>query len=257
MRWLFAIGFSMAFLAAALPARADALLQQALAPAALDMHRSWAVQRTGLEYDADGKLKLKTVAQFDGAQPPGKRWSLMRVNDAAPSQSETNDFQALYKSNLLPPTYAMVETVVTPDAQKLSENADEAQYRISQMPTGTTVVKGLDLSKYTIADVTVDKRGAEPFVNMVRVYAPKEFRPIPGGKVKRLERILRFAMGKDGIPLLIEHSMISDASILFKAITVRSMAHFSHQQSLVRLSTANFQSTSVTVSHQCISIDHC
>lgn len=230
------------------PACADALLQRALVPAAEDAHRVWTVQRIGLDYDADGHLKTKTVSQYDGTQADGKHWSLLSVNGLEPTKSETSDFQDIYKRNALPPTYALVKTVVTPDAIKLSETESFANYRVASLPEGSTAVKGLDLSKYTIADVTVDKRGAIPFVSEVRVYAPKEFRPIAGGKVKKLERILRFIMGKDGIPVLSEHSMTSDASLLFKSITVRSVAQFSHQ--LVRVSTASLRAAALDGSPQ-------
>jgi hypothetical protein len=232
------------------PACADALLQRALVPAAEDAHRVWTVQRVGLDYDADGHLKTKTVAQYDGAQADGKHWSLLSVNGLEPTKSEASDFQDMYKRNALPPTYALVKTVVTPDAVKLSETDSFASYRVTSLPEGSTAIKGIDLSKYTIADVTVDKRGDKPFVSMVHVFAPKAFRPVPGGKVSRLERILRFAMGKDGIPMLVEHSMTSDASILFKSITVRTVAQFSHQQPLAHLSTASLRAATIDDSPQ-------
>jgi hypothetical protein len=239
MRALFFGVLLSSFSALVLPAVADTLLTRALAPAADDVQRSWTVQRTGLDYDGKGRLKDKTIAQFDGTQPDGKRWSLLSINGAAPSKSERADFNEKFKANALPPTYALVKSVVTPNAEKLSETAIEAHYRVSTMPAGTTAIKGIDLSKFTIADVTVDKRGAIPFVSQVRVYAPKEFRPVPGGKVTKLERVLRFALGKDGIPVLAEHSMVSDATMLFKAITVRSTATFSHQETVARLSPAS------------------
>jgi hypothetical protein len=221
------------------PTRADNLLQQALAPAADDARRVWTVQRAALDYDANGKVKSKTIAYYDGTKPDGKRWSLLSVNGMEPSKSERAEFQDVYKRNLLPPTYALVKTVVTADAIKLDESETMAHYRVPNLPEGSTAIKGLDLSKYTIADVTVDKRGPVPFICEVKVYAPKEFRPIAGGKVKRLERLLRFAMGKDGIPVLTEHSMTSDASLLFKSITVRTVAQFSHQSLTAKMASAS------------------
>jgi hypothetical protein len=181
----------------------------------------------------------KTIAQFDGAQAEGKRWSLLSVNGATPTQNQQNEFQGSYKKNTLPPTYGLVQTVVGHGAIKLRETDTQAIYRVDSLPAGSTAVKGLDLSKYTIADVTVDKHSLSPFISEVRIFAPKEFRPIAGGKVKRLERVLRFAMGKDGMPMLIEHSMTSDASIWFKTITVRNVAQFSHQASVAQLVSAN------------------
>jgi hypothetical protein len=225
--------------------RADALLQQALAPAADDAQRVWTVQRSALDYDADGHLKTKTVAQYDGTKPDGKRWSLLSVNGMEPSKSERDDFADIYKRNTLPPTYALVKTVVTANAIKLNETETMAHYRVPTLPAGSTAIKGLDLSKYTIADVTVDKRGPVPFICEVKVYAPKEFRPVAGGKVKRLERLLRFTMGKDGIPVLAEHSMTSDASILFKSITVRTVAQFSHQSLTAKMASASVKTGAV------------
>jgi hypothetical protein len=239
MRLSFVAACFVVVCASSVPACADALLQQALAPAADDAQRVWTVQRTGCEYDKNGHLKTKTVAQYDGTQADGKHWSLLSVNGALPTKSEAADFQDLYKRNALPPTYALVKTVVPADAAKLSETDTYAYYRVSSLPAGSTAIKGLDLSKYTIADVTIDKRGSVPFVSEVHVYAPKEFRPIAGGKVKRLERVLRFTMGKDGVPVLIEHSMTSDASILFKSITVRTVAQFSHQTTVAKLAAVS------------------
>ncbi len=250
MRLLFVVVYLTAGCTHPASAYADALLQQALAPAAEDAQRVWTVQRTGLDYDGNGHVKTKTIAQYDGMAVDGKRWSLLSVNGLEPTKSEAADFQDLYKRNALPPTYALVKTVVTPDAVKLNETESFAIYRVASLPEGSTAVKGIDLSKYTIADVTVDKRGAKPFVSIVHVFAPKAFRPVPGGKVNRLERILRFAMGKDGIPMLIEHSMISDASILFKSIMVHTVAQFSHQQPLVHLSTANLRAAAIDDSPQ-------
>jgi hypothetical protein len=135
---------------------------------------------------------------------------------------------------------------VAANAFKLSETNSEAHYRVPTLPEGSTAIKGVDLSKYTIADVTVDKRGPVPFVSEVKVYAPKEFHPIAGSKVMRLERLLRFVMGKNGIPVLAEHSMISDASILFKPITIRTMAQFSHQIIAAKMSSASLRSDAVT-----------
>jgi hypothetical protein len=238
MRFSIILVFLFAGCSIAAPACADALLQQALAPATEDAHRVWTVQRVALDYDADGHLKTKTVAQYDGTKPEGKRWLLLSVNGIEPSKLQHADFQELYKRNTLPPTYALVQTAVTADAIKLSESETMARYRAATLPEGSTAIKGLDLSKYTIADVTVDKRGSVPFISEVKVYAPKEFRPIMGGKVTRLERILRFIMGKDGIPVLAEHSMTSDGSLLFKPITVRTIAQFSHQIPVAKMAAA-------------------
>jgi hypothetical protein len=239
MRLSLAAVFSLAAHVAAVPANADALLQRALAPAEEDAQRVWSVQRLGLDYDPKGQLKTKTVAQFDGTKPDGQRWSLLSINDKAPSKSQRADFTETFRRNALPPTYALVRTIVTTDAIKLQEGDTFAHYRVPTLPAGTTAVKGLDLSKYTIADVTVDKRGAVPFICEIKVYAPKEFRPIAGGKVVKLERLLRFTMGKDGIPVLSEHSMTSDASLLFKSINVRSTAQFSHQSLTAKMASAS------------------
>jgi hypothetical protein len=239
--WFLGLIFIFAFVAQ--PARADALLAKALAPASEDMQRSWTVQRTGLDYDANGHLKSKTISIFNGAEAPGKRWQLISYNGGTPSKAEQAEFQDNFKNNALPPCYAMLGSIVPPSAAKLDENATEARYRVAQMPAGTTTVKGIDLSKYTVADVIVDKRSATPFIREVRVFAPKTFRPIPGSKVTKLERVLRFDIGKDGVPLLIEHSMTSDASVMFKSITVRSMAQFSHQETMAKVITAGIKAS--------------
>jgi hypothetical protein len=141
MRALFLGVTLFCLLVLALPARADMLLTRALATASEDVQRSWTVQRTGLDYDGSGHLKARTVAQFDSSLPEGKRWTLISFNGAAPSKSERADFDDTFKANALPPTYALVKTIVTANAQKLSECATDAHYRIDVLPAGSTSMR--------------------------------------------------------------------------------------------------------------------
>ncbi len=215
-------------------AQADALLDQVVAGIKADQAVAWRVDRINTDFTNTGAAKSTTVAKYDGAAPRGTRWMLSAVDGKSPSKKASSDFADSFNKTGYTPTYAQLADLLSAGATKISEAPGVAHYRVACLPAKSVMAAGYDLSKGLQADVSIDTSGAAPFVNMVRITAPKPFKPASIGRVDKLDRSMTFARGPNGLPVLTQSEVNAQFKVLMKNITMRTHTAFQNQQPVVQ-----------------------
>jgi hypothetical protein len=222
------LAFGLALVASS--AYADALLDQIVAGAKADKQVQWSVDRTNADFDTDGKLKTTSIAHFNGAAAKGARWSLLSVDGKMPAASAEKEFSKMFNGGDYKPTYAQVADLLSGAVTKISPNC----YRLTGLPAKTVMAAGYDLSPFLQADVFVDSSGTQPYVSQVKISAPKPFKPMRLSTVSRLERVMNFVRGPQGLPVMSSSAVISDFKVIFKTIALRTKTEFHAQKPLIQ-----------------------
>jgi hypothetical protein len=224
------VGLAFGFGLMCTSAQADALLDQIVAGAKADKHVQWSVERSTADFDTDGKLKTTSIAHFNGAAAKGARWSLVSVDGKAPAANVEKEFSKAFNSSDYKPTYAQVADLLSGAVTKISPNC----YRLVGLPAKTIVAAGYDLSSFLQADLFIDSSGAQPFVSQVKISAPKPFKPMSMSTVARLERVMNFIRGPQGLPMMSSSIVASDFKVIFKTIAIRTKTDFYSQKPLLQ-----------------------
>lgn len=210
-----------------LPASADPLLDTVLAQVRADQGQIWSMNRTGYEFNSNGSVKSKKVAQFDDSKPADARWSLTSIDGRAPGAQDDKAFHTLFRDNPFPPTYGAIANFIDADAMRLSEAAGQVKYRWKTMPARTTLIRGHDFSEYLSGELTIDTSVEHPFIKELRIYAAEPFRPVIGVKVEHLERVMHFAMNVQGQLVMTEALSSGDGNAFFVPIRIHAQSVFS------------------------------
>lgn len=225
-------------------ALADTLIDQVLPLMKADDQHQWSLIRTATDFDSKGNPKNHTVAQYDGSQPEGQRWSLMMLDNRAPSLRDINNFSTTFNKVPSLPCYSSMAAYLERNPKKISEKAGLVTYRVTNLPPGSTMLKGHDVSKFLMADLVIDQNAAQPYLREVHIFAPEPFRPLTGAKVNHLDRVLHFTLNALGLPVLADHNMQGDGSLMFVPINFHQYVQFSgHTIVNTRLAAAAGTST--------------
>jgi hypothetical protein len=214
--------------------RADALLDQVMAGARADSQIAWRVDRLNTDMTATGETRETSLSRFDGTAAKGARWSLLSVNGKSAAAKDCADFSDKFNKTNYAPTYAQLTELLGSGAIKTGTDLSGTHYRLNALPAKAVTVSGYDLSKGLQAEFTVDTSGTTPFINTVRITAPKPFKPASIGRVDRLDRHMVFARGPQGMPVLVSSSVAADFKVLFKNISMRTHTVFQNQQPVVQ-----------------------
>jgi hypothetical protein len=214
--------------------QADTLLDQVIASIKADKDIAWRVDRINTDLTDKGKVKEITVSRFDGAAPPGARWTLLNVNGKAASKKACAEFAEKFNQTNFSPTYAQLVKLLETGAVKTAATDTKTMYRIARLPAGTITAAGYDLSNGLEALVTVDRSGDNPFVSRVHISAPKPFKPVSIGKVEKLERTMTFERGPHGLPVLTQSVVDANFKVLVKSMTIRTNTAFQNQVPLMQ-----------------------
>ncbi len=225
--WLSVTSWSVA-------AQADALLDQVVAGIKADQAVVWRLDRINTDFTDTGAAKSISIAKYDGTAPRGKRWMLAAVDGKSPSKKAVSDFADSFNKTGYTPTYAQLADLLSAGATKISEAPGTVQYRIACLPEKSVMAAGYDLSKGLQADVSVDTSGPSPFVNLVRITAPRPFKPASIGRVDKLDRSMTFARGPNGLPVLTQSAVTAQFKVLLKSITLRTHTAFQNQQPIMQ-----------------------
>lgn len=191
-------------LLAALPARADALLDQIVAGARAAAPMGF--QRTAVIEPGDPKQPtVKRVDRFDPAAPEPKRWTLVSVNGAPPTAKDQDQYRKQVTS-VPAPGYYRIATFLSAGAVRAAHAQGHAVYRVAKLPAGSVKANGFDLSSRLSAELMVDQRGARPTVSRVRIYLAKPIRIMVVAKLDRFEAVSDYAAGGSGTPVLVAQS---------------------------------------------------
>jgi hypothetical protein len=112
---------------------------------------------------------------YDGLRPAGQRWTLIQKNGAAPDANERVDYPKRMVTKQPPTGLAQISAVMAAGAgTKLSESAGEVVYRFTEVPAGTLLEQGNDVSRHHDLEITVSVKGRPALTRAVFV-APQPF----------------------------------------------------------------------------------
>ena len=209
------IAAAVAFaLLAALPARADAILDRLRTEAA----RAEVIgfERTTREekQTAKGPIVEVRVDRFDPRAPAGRQWTLVSVNGRAPTLREQGDHRKLVTSLPVPGFYRL-SAILAGEPQRSVDADGRILYRWTSLPPGSMPTPGPDISTRMAAEAVVEKVGGKPIFRSVRLYAPKPFPVMAVAKVKAFDLQNYYADGAEGVPVLVSQSGLTDISAPF------------------------------------------
>lgn len=201
-------------LLAALPARADAILDKLRTEAA----RADVIgfERTTREekQTAKGPVVEVRVDRFDPKAPSSRQWTLVSVNGRAPTLREQGDHRKIVTSLPVPGFYRL-SAILAGEPQRSVDAQGRILYRWTSLPPGSMPTPGPDISTRMAAEAVVEKVGGKPMFKSVRLYAPKPFPVMAVAKVKAFDLQNNYADGEGGVPVLISQSGFSDISAPF------------------------------------------
>ncbi|QMW21541.1 hypothetical protein [Sandaracinobacteroides saxicola] len=180
----------IAIAALALPAHADALLDQVLAGARVAKPQSFERTAVLVASNDKGSTTINRVQRFNAAAPAGKQWTLVSENGAPPSAKATEEFTK--SINKVPaPGYYRIATFLGAGAIRLADSGGKAVYRITKLPKGSVNGGGFDLSDRLSADLTVDPATAT--VTRTRIFLPKPTRIMLVAKLDKFDAVTDYA----------------------------------------------------------------
>jgi hypothetical protein len=216
-----ALAASVALVAMAAPARADALQQQilaqakALGPDAFAFTRTMSVQQTGNERRAQ-------VDRYDPAATP--RWTLATLNGAAPPAKDAERYAKSAPKQPVPGYHRIAAWFGAP-ATRVAEEPGRVTFRFARLPKGFFDINGHDLSADTVAEAVVNTAGPVPFVERTSFVSAKPFRMMMVAKVERVEAGSRFKL-VDGKPAMVENRFTMTGSMMGKSGSMTQVATF-------------------------------
>lgn len=188
----------LALLAIAAPAAADPLQDRVFAgmrgveTGDVGFTATTAIERSGA-------AKQVIVTRYDPRAAAGRRWTVVRVGDRAPTAKETA--QILKAANGTPvPAYSKLLKWFGGPATRVAQTGSTVTYRFARLPAGTVKMGSHDASADTVADAVVNTAGAKPFVERVHLSSAKPFRMALVARVAHYDFYSSYAPLPDGRP---------------------------------------------------------
>lgn len=177
------------------------------------------VERTGAKAE-------EIVTRYDPRAPAGRRWTVLRVGDRAPTAKETANI--LKAANATPvPAYARLAKWFGGPAVRVGQTAGSVTFRFARLPAGVIKIGKHDASADTVADAVVDTGGSAPFVERVHFTSAKPFRMMVVAKIERFDFISSYALLPDGRPFPTGNGGDMAGSLLGKAGTLKTRTRYS------------------------------
>src|SRR5262245_35458778 len=145
-----------------------------------------------------------TVEQYDPARPPERRWTLVSVDGAPPSEEELKRYSAASPTRRVPGYYRLAGYFGT-GATVSTDPRGRTVLHFGALPKDAVVVMDSDVSEDAVVDASVADAGGTPFVEEVRVTVkPTRIKLV--AKLQKYEAVGRYRLGPEGKPLLVEQT---------------------------------------------------
>ena len=190
--------------------RSDELKQRILAQAQSVSPDDYAFTRTVVsERTSKGKTETHVnVETFDPAKPADAYWTLVSVDGAPPSAEALAGYKKDTPKRRVPGYHRLAKYFGTA-ASVSADLKGRTVFHFASLPKESAIVFDSDVSRNTVADVTVGETNGTSFAELVRLTV-KPMRLKMLMKLERYESTARYRLGPEGKPLLIEH--VADVS---------------------------------------------
>jgi hypothetical protein len=205
----------------------DELKQHVLVQAQTLSANDYAFTRTvRIEQISGGKAEREvTVEKFDPEKLAEARWTLVSVNGAPPSAEALSSFQKNAAKRRVPGYYRLAGYLGSP-ATVSTDLRGRTVFRFTGLPKDAVTVMDTDVSPNATVEASVGEANGVSFVEQVRItLKPMRIKLI--FKIDRFESTMRFRIGPEGKPLLMEQTSDTSGSGLGKEGQVRTEITYS------------------------------
>jgi len=182
----------------------DELKQRILTQAQNATADDYAFTRTSKnDTTSSGKTEQRvTVEKFDPTKAADDRWTLVSINGAAPSADDTKRYRGESAKRRVPGYYRLANYFGSPSTAS-TDARGRTVFRFTSLPKNTLLVMDSDVSQNATADASVTEANGTAFVEQLHVsIKPTRIKLI--AKIERYESTIRYKMGPEGKPLLME-----------------------------------------------------
>ncbi|HJT81270.1 MAG TPA: hypothetical protein VJ719_08740 [Chthoniobacterales bacterium] len=158
------------------------------------------------DQNSAGKSEKKvTVERFDPRKPADQRWTLVSVDNAAPSEDELAAFRKDSAKRRAVPGYFRLAGYFGSPATMSTDTAGRTVFHFGSLPKDAIRVFDTDVSQNATAEALINPANNPPFVEQIRVTVkPMRIKLIM--KLQQFESTSRYRMGSDGEPFLWEQT---------------------------------------------------
>ncbi len=182
----------------------DELKQRILSQAQSLSANDYAFTRTSrTDSTSNGKAEQKVIVEkYDPSKPTDSRWTLVSVDNTAPSAEDLNSFRKGLPKRRVPGYYRLATYFASP-ASSSTDTHGKVTFHFATLPKDTLLVMDSDVSQNATLDATAGDGNGTPFVEQVQVtIKPMRIKLI--AKLDRYESTSHYRMGPDGRPFLAE-----------------------------------------------------
>jgi hypothetical protein len=186
--------------------KANDLKQRVLTQAQNAGPDDYAFTRTSrTEQTSNGKTETRTtVDKYDPTKSGDARWTLVSVDGAAPSADVLSKYKKETPKRRVPGYYRMAKYLGS-NATTTTDSRGRTVFHFGSLPKDTAIVMDSDVSSNTSADVTVTEANGTAFAEQVHLTVkPMRLKLIM--KLESYESTVRYRIGPEGKPLLVEHT---------------------------------------------------
>lgn len=179
-------------------AQADALQQQVLAAAKSVSATDFAFTQS-VRFERTGAPAKHFLQRYDPRR--GKMaWTLVKVDDRAPTEKERKDSAKMAARGRVP-SYAHNAEWFGAPATRIATTPTSVTYRFTNLPKGAIKMGPLDASANTVVEAVVNTAGRVPFIEKARFTSAKPFRMMMVAKVERFVITATNRLTPDGRPV--------------------------------------------------------
>jgi hypothetical protein len=165
------------------------------------------------------------VDKYDPTKSGDARWILVSVDGAAPSADALTKYQKESAKRRVPGYYRLAKYIGT-TATTTTDPKGRTVFHFNSLPKDTAVVFDSDVSSNTSADVSITEAGGTPFAEQVHLTVrPMRIKLLM--KLDHYESTVRYRLGPEGKPLLVEHTAEMAGSGMGQEGKVRNVITYS------------------------------
>ena len=206
-------------------AGADALQDRVVAGARAVPESAFAFTQT-TRIERPGATAKVFVRQFDPAQPPDRRWTLVAIDGRPPTAKEAADARKAAKAGK-GPGYGRVADWFGAPAARIAGTSSSVTYRFARLPKGVLMIGKHDASADTSVEAVVNTAGKTPFVERVRYGSTAGFRMALVVNIARYAFLDSYRLAADGRPVPAATTGELTGSLLGKSGTMTTRTTYS------------------------------
>jgi len=205
-------------------AHADALQQQVLAAAKAVSPADFAFTQS-VRFERTGVPAKQFIQRYDPRRG-ASAWTLIKVDDRAPTEKERKDLSKMAARGKVP-SYAQNADWFAAPATRIATTPTSVTYRFTNLPKGSIKMGPMDTSANTIVEAVVNTAGRVPFIEKARFTSAKPFRMMMVAKVERFVITATNRLTPDGRPVPETTATEFTGSLMGSAQTLRTRTLYS------------------------------